>query len=106
MARIQQGIDKFKKGVEPNSQEARLLGSITTKLMLWQMAEDNNQATGRPIQDRLQAHKAFSTEISELIAALPVDNPLHGATHYLEALTTPVAVEEPSIRSSARSTRK
>ncbi|MGV3739800.1 MAG: hypothetical protein ACO1N3_00700 [Gammaproteobacteria bacterium] len=96
LAKIQNAIRKYQNGIATDSQEHRILSQIITKILLWQMQEDSRN-TNTPFNIRQNEHQKLCLELGELIEKLPFDNPMHGAQHYLESLTTP---EELEIESS------
>ncbi|MBP6919076.1 MAG: hypothetical protein KBB94_09185 [Legionellaceae bacterium] len=102
LAKIQLAIKKFQTGLEPSSQEYRLLSRIGTKLLLWQMAESTTHER-LSMQERNSAHQVLNAEIAELITELPIDNPLHATKHYIATLTLPLAaVEDHTSKKSIR----
>ncbi len=90
-------INKYANGLHPKGPEARTLSSIASKLVLWQIAE-NTTNLGLPFSARMQAHQVFQEEMQALTAKLPIDNPLNGAQHLIQNITTPVQPAPPEPR--------
>jgi len=105
LARIRQAIENFQTGLESTSQEYRLLSQITTKLLLWQMAESSTTAN-LSMQERNSAHQDLNNEIAKLITALPIDNPIHAIQHYIATLTLPLEAVEDHTNSRTKKNRK
>lgn len=86
--RLLHAIQIYAKTMPSHYQEPRILSAISHKLLSWQISEEIQHQT-LSFAERQTAHAAFLAEIQDLIAELPIDNPLKGAQHFITAMTTP-----------------
>lgn len=97
LVKIQHAIQKFQTGIDSKSEEHKILSQIISKLLVWQMAE-SDQNLNQPFSKRQTDHKEMCSDIAALMEKLPFDNPLKSARNYIASLTTPVEIEEASSR--------
>lgn len=87
-ARLVQAIRAYAKNLPEHHEERRILSNISSKLLLWQIAE-NTKHTTMSLVDRQRAHADIQAELQALIAELPIDNPLKAAQGFIDAITSP-----------------
>ena len=100
-------INKYAKILDKSGSEAITLSEIAKKLILWQIAE-NSTNLNIPFEGRIKAYDIFHKEMEELIAKLPMDNPLNAALNLIQDITTPTqpAPSQQTMNSSSYETSK
>jgi hypothetical protein len=100
-------IKKYAKNLDESGSEAITLSEIAKKLILWQIAE-NSTNLNIPCEGRIKAYDIFHKEMEELIAKLPMDNPLNAALNLIQDITTPTqpAPSQQTMNSSSYKTSK
>lgn len=85
--RLKISINKYAKELDIAGSEAKTLSRIKQKLELWYRQEHYSKGS---FEGRINAHAIFQKDIQELIAKLPMDNPLNVALNFIQVITTPI----------------
>ena len=106
LAKIREAIEELQKQLNPkrnenqdltvNSKElraclideAQYLSAISSKLLLWQIAEETKHL-GCSYEERTSAHQCLCDDLNTLVEKLPIDNPVRAIITYIQNVSSP-----------------